>query len=79
MMADILLRAGRGTQRGMAALAAAMSQELFGHELKRYGGDNALGERAARANGLTLAGDNTGEPTWRRIMSAVKLFRQRFR
>jgi hypothetical protein len=39
--------------------------------LKRYGG-NALGESAARANELALAGDDDGAATWRRIMAAVE-------
>jgi hypothetical protein len=38
--------------------------------LKRYGG-NALGKSAARAKELSLAGDDDGAATWRRIMAAV--------
>jgi hypothetical protein len=38
--------------------------------LKRYG-EKALDESAARADELTLAGDDGGATTWRRIMGAV--------
>jgi hypothetical protein len=38
--------------------------------LKRYG-EKALDESAARADELTLAGDDDGATTWRRIMAAV--------
>jgi hypothetical protein len=38
--------------------------------LKRYG-ERALDESAARADQLTLSGDDDGAATWRRIMAAV--------
>ena len=41
--------------------------------IERYGA-NAFEENAARANELTLAGDDEGAATWRRIMAAVTQF-----
>jgi hypothetical protein len=41
--------------------------------LKRYG-EKALGESAARADELALAGDDDGATTWRRIMAGVTEF-----
>ena len=38
--------------------------------LKCYG-EKAFDESAARADELTLAGDDAGAATWRRIMAAV--------
>ena len=38
--------------------------------IKRHG-EKALDESAARADELTLAGDDDGATTWRRIMAAV--------
>jgi hypothetical protein len=38
--------------------------------LKRYG-EKALGESAARADELALAGDDDGATTWRRITAAM--------